>query len=278
MKKYILITALIITALLSTKTLSYDNVPEHLRNLNGINGNPNEETLFIVDFSSSMNEKMGYTQKIYLTIDAIEQILQKSGNEMKIGLRIFGDSDKVRQMLRPDNIHALKDIVCTASELVLPIARFNAQNVSQKLSYRNPRGATPIGYSLRQAVQNDFSSGPHLKHIILVTDGEENCGDDPCAYIRQLSATRKDIKIDVIAIAIEPDSLWQSECIASATKGNLYTVNSPEDFKIKFQQAFNSVLTPQINTIQTPPLINQINTNDFNNDVKYKTYGFQFEY
>lgn len=287
LKKIIIITFLLFSGIFSVKTFSSDDLHDAIVKLNGentninnnngnlniINGSLNDETLFVVDFSASMNEKMGYTPKIYLTIDAIEEILEQSGDEMKIGLRIFGDSDVRITDFSPEGLKKIKEQVCTASKLILPIARFNAQNISNGLSYRVPKGVTPIGYSLRQAVQNDFNEGPHLKHIILVTDGEENCGDDPCAYIRHLSETRKDIKVDVIGISLDDNALLQSKCIATYSNGNVYNINSPEDFKIKMKMALDSIHQnePQ-KPIPTPPADN------LNSSIKYKTYGFQFEY
>lgn len=287
MKKIIIITVLLFSGIFSVKTFCSDDLQDTIIKLNGqntninnsnenlnlINGSLNDETLFVVDFSASMNEKMGYTPKIYLTIDAIQEILDKSGNEMKIGLRIFGNNDLEIKDFSPEGLRSIKDKVCTASKLILPIARFNTRNISDSLSFRSPKGVTPIGYSLRQAVQNDFSIGSHLKHIILVTDGEENCGDDPCAYIKHLSETRKDIKVDVIGISLNDNALLQSKCIATYSNGNVYNINSPEDFKIKMKMALDSIHQNEPpKPVPMPPAIN------FNSSIKYKTYGFQFEY
>ena len=56
---------------------------------------------------------------------------------------------------------------------------------------------TPITYSLKQAVKKDFLGYSGKKHIILLTDGGENCDESPCAYVMELIKVRKDIKIDV---------------------------------------------------------------------------------
>ncbi|MBQ9245838.1 VWA domain-containing protein [bacterium] len=256
---------------------NYSNINSPGINTMNIQHTSNEEILFIVDFSGSMNKKMGYTPKIYLAIDAIEDLVRSAPDDKKIGLRIFGVTDKEVVRQTPTGIVFNKQNICSASTLMLPIAKYNAGNISEKLSRINPSGGSPIGYSLRQAVQNDFSNGNHIKHIILVTDGGENCGDSPCAYIRSLMNIRHDIKIDVIAITVDNNDYADLDCLAKSTNGNYYNVDSPEDFKIKFQQAFNSVpkIVPPTTNIKVKTVIN--NNCSYCSGTKYKTYGFQFE-
>ena len=237
----------------------------------GVNASSdNEEVLFIVDFSNSMNKKMGYTPKVYHAIDAIRQILRKSGDRTKVGLRIFGVTDKPIIERDRDGYSWHKENLCTASTLVMPIARYNAVNISDKLGELHPQGVSPIGYSLRKAIQNDFSPSAKLKHIILVTDGAENCGDNPCDYIKRIAKLRDDIKIDVIGITVDDDSYSQLYCISEQSKGKYYKVNAVEDFKVKFEEAFYSTpkKQPQIN-------VKKILPPDYG--IKYKNFVIEFE-
>ena len=206
MKKYILLFIIltficqgILSKSYTLNNYSYQEVNSSQNNIN-ISSSSDEEVLFIMDFSGSMQKKLGYTPKIYLAIDALRDIMSEVGASTKIGLRIFGVTDK-RAVERVGNKLILNEkVLCTASSLVMPIARYNSSNISNKLSKYSPKGATPIGYSLRQAVQNDFSPNAPLKHIILISDGVENCGDDPCLFIRNLMQLRDDYKIDVNSI------------------------------------------------------------------------------
>jgi len=235
-----------------------------------------EEVLFIVDFSSSMNKKMGYSPKIYHAIDAIRDILSEAGDNAKIGLRVFGVTDKPMYDIEPSGVSYNKKNICSASSLVLPIAKYNRENISDRLSHLKPQGATPIGYSLRQAVQNDFSQNSStIKHIILITDGRENCGDDPCLFIKRLMQMRDDFKIDVIGITVDENAYSQLHCIASAAKGGYYAVNSPEEFTVKFKQAFNSSakITKKTNPVKVTTVKNSLN-----DGIKYKNYAFRFDY
>lgn len=231
-----------------------------------------EEVLFIVDFSNSMSKKMGFAPRVYHAIDAIRDILNDAGDRTKIGLRIFGVTDKPILQQDANGVSWHKENLCSASSLVMPIARYNSANISDKLGELTPQGVTPIGYSLRQAVQNDFSPSAPIKHIILITDGGENCGDDPCLFIKRLMQLRDDIKIDVIGITVEDNAYSQLNCIAAAAKGKYYSVNTPEDFKLKFEQAFNS--TPKLTVTPQPIKTNTIAP--VQSGIKYKNYVFEF--
>ena len=86
-------------------------------------------------------------------------------------------------------------------------------------------GETPIAYSLMQAINNDFRNPNTLKHIVLITDGGEGCGGDPCRLIADLMRYRNDIKIDVIAIAGDENSSFMGlTCLPNSTGGKFVVV------------------------------------------------------
>lgn len=234
----------------------------------------NEEILLIVDFSSSMNKQLGTTARYIQAIDAIDKVLRAIPRETKIGLRVFGISSNVT--LRVDsngngrfNTHQ----ICTSSKLAIPIASNNNSNISNKLSEYRPTGATPIGYSLRQAVQNDFNISNSMKHIILVTDGGENCGDDPCQYIKRLMATRNDITIDVIGITVDQNAYSQLYCIANSANGKYYNTQSVDDLNNTFKKVFAPVAKGVYGTSTAPDTQNPYNSSYSQQPSNYSIYG-----
>ena len=79
---------------------------------------------------------------------------------------------------------------------------------------------TPITYSLKQAIKYDFMGFTGKKHIILLTDGGENCDESPCTFVMNLIKIRRDVQIDVIAFNINNDEdLEQLRCTALVTSG-----------------------------------------------------------
>lgn len=242
---------------------------ENSENFNIINND--EEVLFIVDFSGSMGKNLGYQSKMHLSMYALKNILKETQAQNKVGLRIFGITDKPIYTFVGGRKEYNARNICSASRLALPIARYNSDNIVDNLLNYKPTGASPIGYSLRQAVQNDFSTNAKYKHIILVTDGGENCGDDPCMYIKNLMQLRDDIKIDVIGITLDANAYSQLSCISKYGKGKFYTINDPSDFNIKFMEAYKN----SNKSLSTNPVSASFKSFSLNSDsekINYKNY------
>lgn len=200
-------------------------VTPHIPKLNSSEG---AQTLFILDYSNSMNEMLVDKTKYQLLLNSMKAILPQISDN-KIGVRIYGH----RWGLTPID-------ACKASNLVVPIEHDNAYYITDNLKKFHPKGMTPITYSLKQAVQNDFRQDDREKHIVLITDGGENCDESPCKYAMELIKYRKDIKIDVIALNLDnEDDLDQLRCTAVVTGGKLYSANTQAELIQNLNDAFN---------------------------------------
>lgn len=188
-----------------------------------------EMTLFILDFSNSMTEYVDGESKVDLMLDTMRQILPTLSKNSFVGLRVYGH----RMGFTPVDS-------CRASSLIVPITRSNSVNILNSLSSVHPRGMTPITFSLKQAIRNDFIGFTGKKHIILLTDGGENCDESPCKYVMELIKIRKDVSIDVIAFNIDnEDDLAQLECTALVTSGKFYTANTAAELARSLNNSLN---------------------------------------
>lgn len=181
----------------------------------------NEKILFIVDFSNSMNERMGHTTKLDIALSTMKEILQLIPANVSVGLRVYGHKTGFTPRQS-----------CTASQLVTPISQNNSVNVYSMLKNINAVGWTPITYSLKQAIFFDFANFQGKKRIILISDGGENCDESPCDFVIELMKYRDDVSIDVIALAVgDQDSNNQLKCVALVTSGKFYNANTAADLK-----------------------------------------------
>jgi len=180
------------------------------------NSESGEMLLFILDLSNSMNEPLENETKYNLMLKTMKKILPKISSDTKVGLRVYGH----KTGLTP--IEA-----CRATALISPISPNNTENIAYSLQKRKPRGMTPITYSLKQAIKYDFMGFSGKKHIILMTDGGENCDESPCTYVMDLIKIRRDVQIDVIAFNIKDyDDLRQLQCTALVTSGKFYNAET----------------------------------------------------
>lgn len=169
-----------------------------------------DKLLFVLDYSNSMGEYLEHKTKVNQVKEMMSYLLPQISPETKVGLRVYGHTC---------NIIAYN--ACRSSELVTPLGFANSANILSEMSRLRPRGMTPITYSLKQAVNKDLQGYDGIKHIILLTDGGENCDESPCDYSIELVKNRKDIKIDVIAFNVhDDDDLAQLRCTADVTGGH----------------------------------------------------------
>ena len=173
-------------------------------------------TLFILDFSNSMSEYLEGKSKADMMVETVKKLLPSINKNSMVGLRIYGH----KMGFTP--IEA-----CRASTLLVPISKINTASINTALDKSHPKGMTPITYSLKQAIKYDFAGIKGKKHIILLTDGGENCDESPCKFVMELIRTRKDIVIDVIAFNIDDEEdLDQLKCTSLVTSGKFYTANT----------------------------------------------------
>lgn len=172
--------------------------------------------LFILDSSGSMKANIQGRTKMDIAKEVVNQLASELPKDVKAGLLVYG--------------HRQKDD-CKDTELVIPVGPVDTGDFSQKVNALQPIGQTPISFSLTEAAAV-LKDKKGKKTVILVSDGEETCKQDPCDVAKELKAADIDLRTHVIGFGIDKASAKkQLSCIAEATGGVYKDAGSATELK-----------------------------------------------
>lgn len=199
------------------KTMAQTSAPQPIR------------ILFLFDASQSMLGKWNSNRKIDVAINLLNEIVDslKTKPHVELALRVYGHQSYVP----PQD--------CGDTKLEIPFSKNNHQQIKDRLSTLEPRGTTPIAYSLEQAA-GDFPKGTNARNIIvLITDGKEECKGDPCAI--SLALQEKGITLKPFIIGIGLDNLVKTslECV-----GKFYDATTEDSFRDILKVVITQILNP----------------------------------
>ena len=176
----------------------------------------NVELIFDVSGSMSQRVDTGQTRmEIAKRVlgDVINGIPDRDG--INVGLRIYG--------FRGDNTEATKENSCTSSELVVPVAGVDRASLTNEIEPLEPIGWSPLTFSLLRA-EKDFRAADEdvTNAIVLVTDGLDSCGGDPCDAAGDLASGGAEISISVISMALTAQEQDTINCIVEEGNGLMF--------------------------------------------------------
>lgn len=96
-------------------------------------------------------------------------------------------------------------------------------------------GQTPTAAALEAAADDLLSLGFVGGVIVLVSDGEANCGQDPCEVAGKIVASGIDITVNTIGFDISESGRSQLTCIAEATGGEYRDAEDADDLADELQ-------------------------------------------
>ena len=160
--------------------------------------------LFVFDASNSMKSqfdgkaKMDHAKKLFNSlIDSLSKL-----KNYEFALRMYGSTVKYP----PGD--------CNDTKLIIPFSKNNIIAIKAKVNAAKPTGITPIEHSLISSA-NDFPDNKNINTIILITDGIEECGGDPCAARQKLYEKGIIFKPCIIGIGLTKEQAKSFECVGN---------------------------------------------------------------
>jgi formylglycine-generating enzyme required for sulfatase activity len=166
--------------------------------------------IIIFDASYSMQDKLSGDVKIELAKNTISAILQTYPLK-DVGLIVYGHRYSSTDSKSCEDIELVKD--------------FTNENVDMdKINNLSGNGKTPISEALIFA--SKYFHPEKQNHIILLSDGIDTCGGNPCDTIRKLEREHGNIKVDTVGFTLSETDKSMLDCISDSTGGSFYSAYS----------------------------------------------------
>ncbi len=208
---------------------------------------PLTRILFVFDASQSMLGKFQSDTKFNIAVKLFGSILDslKTIPNLELALRVYGH----QKQFPPQD--------CNDTRLEVPFSRDNINRIKHILKIIIPKGTTPIAYSLDQATK-DFPPCDNCRNIVvLITDGLEECGGDPCAVSIKLQ--KAGILLKPFIIGIGKSFKEQFECV-----GTYFDARDEKEFREALKVVISRALNPttvQVNLLDAYGKATETNVN-----------------
>jgi Ca-activated chloride channel family protein len=162
----------------------------------------------IVDSSGSMGQILVKNKtKMYYLKKLMKEFFQARWKEKNlIGLRVYSGKTPNK---------------CTDISMVVPFGDTNISQMTTEVQRLIPLGMTPLHKSLKFAF-DDLIDFKGEKRVVVVTDGQDTCGGDPCTTVEEWKKQNLDLKFYVIALGFKGDSesFKKIQCIGDTQQAN----------------------------------------------------------
>jgi len=191
--------------------------------------------IFVFDASGSMWGRLGDKVKIDAAKDVMTRLLSELPAEVSVGLVAYGHRRKGD---------------CTDIEMLTAPERGGGGKTAEGIRKLVPKGKTPLAASLSQV-------GAYLKQqegdatVVLVSDGIETCGGDPCNVAKQLREQGIKVVIHVVGFDVSGPAVEQLQCIAREGGGQYFQADTAESLAAALSAVSDHVVKGT--TLPEPP-------------------------
>ncbi|TPJ79272.1 VWA domain-containing protein [Mesorhizobium sp. B2-6-2] len=161
------------------------------------------KVIIILDASGSMWAQIDGKPKLQIARESLRTVLQSVPADNEIGFMAYGHRTKGS---------------CDDIELIVPPQAGSASAISSAADSMKFLGKTPLTAAVKQAAEA-LKYTEDKATVVLITDGLETCGGDPCALGKELKQSGVDFTADVVGFGLTADEGKQIACLAENTGG-----------------------------------------------------------
>ena len=226
------------------------------------------KVILVLDASGSMWGRIDGRTKVEIAREAVAHLVASWDPDIELGLIAYGHREVGK---------------CSDIELVLPVAQHDPKNFINIVNGLKAKGKTPLSAAVKQAAELLTHTNERAT-VVLVSDGIENCGLDPCAVAEELEQQGVAFTAHVIGFDLENKELEALKCIAEGTGGLFFqavdaasltealsvveeeVASVPEAVKVPPSSSLAAVLTSGLPPLQDQEINWSVTSSQKNND------------
>jgi Mg-chelatase subunit ChlD len=182
-----------------------------------------EKAFIVFDASGSMWGKLHGKTKIEIARKTVKKIIKEWQPSNQLGLIVYGHRTK----------GDCKDI-----EILIPLGPINQKKIETAIDGINPKGKTPLTQAVKIAAEK-LKYNKQKATVIVVSDGKESCGLDPCGMATELENSGVNFTAHVIGFDITENERSQLRCLAENTGGRFYSADNASELLAAMHQAMD---------------------------------------
>lgn len=207
----------------------------------GIDQACTRDAMLVFDASGSM-ASVGYNEmeipRIHQALKAVRSVLPRVAPDRRIGLLVYGPGPKD---------------ACSNIDLRMTPQPNAARRIIAELERVVPDGNTPLTVAVQNAADVlRYRERPGV--VVLITDGDETCGGEPCQIASRLASDGRALTVHVIGFKVRDRFFqWRSQsspagaqtaarCLAEQNGGKYISAESTEELIAALQETLGCPL------------------------------------
>jgi Ca-activated chloride channel family protein len=162
-----------------------------------------EKVIIVLDSSGSMAGRIRGVRKIDIARRAMRDLLKSWSPNIELGLMAYGHRRKGD---------------CRDIQTLYPVGKVDPRQMLRAVRRLRPIGKTPLGAAVLRAAKT-LRYTEEKATVILLSDGKETCGVDPCKLGRALKRDGVDFTAHVIGFDVKRGEERGLKCLAKNTGG-----------------------------------------------------------
>src|SRR3546814_77900 len=117
---------------------------------------------------------------------------------------------------------------CTDIESLVALGPLDRDAMIRQVEGLNAKGMTPLTASVKQAIEQ-LRQTEQSTSVVLVSDGLESCGGDPCEAVRAARQSGVDFKLHVVGFDLGDTDTAPLQCMAAAGGGRFFRASNADE-------------------------------------------------